>query len=78
MPGYMIDEVKIRAWNEGKLLVRAAPKSPSAAAAGGGGGGGWGRRPVEKTILLPGPIDATSAQALMTVHGQLYVRINDP
>jgi hypothetical protein len=70
MPGFMIDEVRIRAWDEGRLLIRAAPRDAQAAAL-------WGVQPVERNIALPGRIRANSAQALMTLHGQLYVRVND-
>jgi hypothetical protein len=30
-----------------------------------------------QVIRLPGRVRASSAQALMTLHGQLYVRVND-
>jgi hypothetical protein len=32
---------------------------------------------LHQVIRLPGRVRASSAQALMTLHGQLYVRVND-
>jgi hypothetical protein len=47
----------------------AAPSPPSASL--------WSMAAVEKVIQLPGRVRAASAQALMTLHGQLYVRVDD-
>lgn len=66
-----LDEVCVKAWNNGKVVIRAQPRDPAAAQL-------WGVRPLDTTIQLPGPVRADSAQALMTLHGQLYVRLNDP
>ena len=66
-------QVRIRAWDDGRVLIRAEPSNAQQAAL-------WGMAPVEYSVRLPvglGGIDATSAQALMTVQGQLYLRVND-
>ncbi len=70
MPGFMIDEVSIKAWDDGRMQIRAQPKEPRAGAL-------WGLKPIERLIQLPHAINAASAQALMTLHGQLFVRVND-
>lgn len=69
-PGYMIDEIKIKCWDDGRLLIKASPKDERNAQL-------WNIHPIERHIKLPGTVNARSAQALMTLHGQLYIRIND-
>jgi hypothetical protein len=112
LPGCCLEDVRIKAWDDGRLLIRAAlqPAAPdhdsaghtrgadSAAAAATAAGLQLGSRRdgkgvpdaagdasqadvgvqmVERLVQLPGRIAASSAGALMTHHGQLYVRVND-
>lgn len=69
-PGFQLDEISVKCWDSGKLLIRATPKDPAMAAM-------WGVTPMEKVVQLPRAVQASSAQALLTLHGQLYLRVND-
>ncbi|KXZ44794.1 hypothetical protein GPECTOR_62g909 [Gonium pectorale] len=70
IPGYQLSEVSVRAFDCGKLVIRAEPSDAGRAAL-------WGMTPICHLIQLPRRVRAVSAQALMTLHGQLYVRLND-
>ena len=70
VPGYQLEEVSVTAWNSGRLLITAMPRDPRAATL-------WGIEPIRREIQLPRGVRADSAQALMTLHGQLYVRVDD-
>lgn len=54
----------------GRLLISAKPRDARSAML-------WSMSPINKDIQLPKPVRADSAQALMTLHGQLYIRVND-
>ncbi|GLI67930.1 hypothetical protein VaNZ11_012257, partial [Volvox africanus] len=69
VPGYQIDEVSVRAYDSGKLIIRAQPHDIERA-------GLWGISPLCHIVQLPRAVRAESAQALMTLHGQLYIRVN--
>jgi HSP20 family molecular chaperone IbpA len=111
LPGCCLEDVRIEAWDGGRLLIRAAlqpaatgsagathgPAANSAAATATAAGqqlgdgqdaqeasagdavaqAGVGGQVVERVVQLPGRIAASTAGALMTQHGQLYVRVND-
>jgi hypothetical protein len=109
LPGCCLEDVRIKAWDDGRLLLRTAlqqPAATTAAAAAGNVHGAFadpaaaaaGVQPdagpemhpagvsntvwsdvqvIEKVVQLPGRIAANTARALMTHHGQLYVRMND-
>ncbi|KAL6755080.1 hypothetical protein V8C86DRAFT_2684172 [Haematococcus lacustris] len=68
-PGFTQEEVAVRAWDEGLLLVHASPLDPIQAEL-------WSMQAIHTLIKLPSRIKARSAQALMTLHGQLYVRVD--
>ncbi|GLC53718.1 hypothetical protein PLESTB_000779800 [Pleodorina starrii] len=65
-----MEEVSVRAYDCGKLIIRAHPLDAERAAL-------WSIAPLCHVIQLPRGVRADSAQALMTLHGQLYVRVND-
>ncbi|EFJ48286.1 hypothetical protein VOLCADRAFT_91035 [Volvox carteri f. nagariensis] len=67
--GYLLEEVSVRAYDYGKVIIQAQPRNSERAAL-------WGISPLRHVVQLPGAVHAESAQALMTLHGQLYVRIN--
>jgi hypothetical protein len=112
LPGCCLEDVRIKAWDDGRLLIRAALQpaatgsagsthafgaNPAAATANAAGlqlgdtclnrqgasaedaaqAAGVGVQTVERIVQLPGRIAASTAGALMTHHGQLYVRVND-
>ncbi|KAL4452081.1 hypothetical protein ABPG75_007743 [Micractinium tetrahymenae] len=68
LPGLSIDEVSVRCWSSGLVLIKADPRprrQPSSAAA-----------ELAAGIQLPSCVETRSAQAQFTAVGQLYVRIN--
>jgi hypothetical protein len=112
LPGCCLEDVRIKTWDNGRLLIRAAQQpaattsaanthgsgaNPAAAVADAGGlqlgsgclnrqgasaedaaqQAGAGVQMVERIVQLPGRIAASTAGALMTHHGQLYVRVHD-
>ena len=71
LPGIMLDELSIKCFNSGHMLIEASPRDPAYCEV-------WGVRPCRRRLTLPGPVQADTAQALMTLHGQVYIRVNDP
>lgn len=69
-PRGQMEEVSVRAYDSGKMIIRAVPHNTERAQL-------WGITPVCHVIKLPSAVRADSAQALMTLHGQLYIRISD-
>lgn len=74
IPGFSIDQVKIRAWNDGRMMIKGAQDQDQA--------GSHDltvqdqdHMTVTKVLQLPARIIAQSAQAVMTESGQLYVRV---
>lgn len=58
----------MQCWDSGKLLVSGQPSNEAEANA-------WGMRAIRHKIRLPRRVHARSAQALLTLHGQLYIRV---
>ena len=57
--------VRVKAWESGKLLVTHQTKTENAAEPS---------RPLKFRIRLPSEIGASTTQAIITLHGQLYIR----
>ncbi|GMH32480.1 hypothetical protein BSKO_00314 [Bryopsis sp. KO-2023] len=70
VPGFNMDELVIQCYNEGRVVVEGEPKDKAVAHL-------WGVESFRKEILLPTNIAAKSARALLTLHGQLYIRVTD-
>jgi hypothetical protein len=86
LPGCCLDDVRITAWDDGRLLLRVALHPAAAAAAAvphdvqqdtGPHTHAHEAQVMERLVQLPGRIAASTAGALMTHNGQLYVRVND-
>lgn len=66
-----MDEVSVVCFKDGLLRIRATKRDPDVAEL-------WNiPQRVCKDIRLPRPVNAHSAQALMTLNGQLFLRVND-
>ena len=68
--GYNIEDIRIRCFDEGRLLIRGEPHDKVAANL-------WAIKPLREEIKLQNRVDAGTARALMTLHGLLYIRVND-
>ncbi|GAX78891.1 hypothetical protein CEUSTIGMA_g6330.t1 [Chlamydomonas eustigma] len=68
--GYSAEEVRIHCWDQGRIVIWAEPREPRSHEL-------WRIKPIHREVKLPGPVIAATAQALMTLHGQLYIRVND-
>ena len=58
----------MKCWDNGKLVVAKVPKQSEANRR-------WGVAPSKHKILLPRPVHATTARAVVTLHGQLYMSV---
>ena len=58
----------VKCWNSGKLLVCQNPRESDANER-------WGIVPLKHKIRLPKPVEAHTARALVTLHGQLYISV---
>lgn len=67
LPGFSIDEVSVRAFSRGEVVIWARQ--------GQGEGCGGVVEEYREAVVLPSRVDASSAKALFTPSGQLYVRV---
>ncbi|CAI7797777.1 unnamed protein product [Closterium sp. NIES-54] len=65
VPGLLREEVRVQCEPAGKLVIAGEPEQPD---------NPWGVTPFKKVILLPAAINANQTSAVVTLHGQLYVR----
>eukprot|EP00897_Mesotaenium_endlicherianum_P005267 jgi/Mesen1/4769/ME000242S03942 len=65
VPGLLREEVRVQCEGGGKLVIAGEPEQPD---------NPWGVTPFKKVILLPSSINAHETSAVVTLHGQLYVR----
>eukprot|EP00850_Spirogloea_muscicola_P017542 SM000152S01530 [mRNA] locus=s152:74721:77179:+ [translate_table: standard] len=65
VPGLLREEVRVECEVGGRLVIAGEPEHPN---------NPWGVTAFRKVILLPCPIDAQATSAVVTLHGQLYVR----
>ncbi len=75
-------QIHVRCWSNGRVLIKADPPAAALLAAPAPlllheTGPGQQQEPLfQQMVQLPGRLDTHSAQALFTVHGHLYVRVN--
>eukprot|EP00803_Ostreobium_quekettii_P003597 evm.model.scf_580EXC.5 EVM.evm.TU.scf_580EXC.5 scf_580EXC:29932-32479(+) len=68
--GFTVEDIKISCLDVGRLLVRGKLGDEGTAEL-------WGIEPLHEEIDLGRRVSATSARAVMTLHGLLYIRVND-
>lgn len=66
VPGLLQEELRIQCEPGGLLVIIGEPEQLN---------NPWGVTPFKKVIKLPSPIDANSTSAVITLHGQLFVRV---
>ncbi|XP_024396670.1 uncharacterized protein [Physcomitrium patens] len=66
VPGLAREEVRIQCEPGGRLVIAGMPEDPE---------NPWGVTPFRKVISLPSRIDAHQTSAVVTLYGQLYVRV---
>ncbi|XP_078161925.1 AT-rich interactive domain-containing protein 3-like [Carex rostrata] len=65
VPGLLREEVQVKSDPSGRLVLSGEPEQPD---------NPWGVTPFKKVITLPSCIDAHNTSAVVTLHGQLFVR----
>ncbi|XP_068648316.1 AT-rich interactive domain-containing protein 6 isoform X2 [Aristolochia californica] len=65
VPGLLREEVRVQSDASGRLVISGDPEQPD---------NPWGVTPFKKVISLPSRIDAHQTSAVVTLHGQLFVR----
>ncbi|KAH7330840.1 hypothetical protein KP509_20G004900 [Ceratopteris richardii] len=66
VPGLLQEELRIQCEPGGLLVIIGEPEKLN---------NPWGVTSFKKVIQLPAPIDANSTSAVITLHGQLFVRV---
>ncbi|KAJ4758275.1 ARID/BRIGHT DNA-binding domain-containing protein [Rhynchospora pubera] len=69
VPGLLREEVQVKSDPSGRLVVSGEPEQPD---------NPWGVTPFKKVITLPSCIDPQNTSAVVTLHGQLFVRAPFP
>ncbi|KAG6482947.1 hypothetical protein ZIOFF_059586 [Zingiber officinale] len=65
VPGLLREEVQVQSDPAGRLIISGEPEHPD---------NPWGVTPFKKVITLPTRIDPYQTSAVVTLHGQLFVR----
>ncbi|XP_077210490.1 AT-rich interactive domain-containing protein 6-like isoform X2 [Tasmannia lanceolata] len=65
VPGLLREEVRVQSDPAGRLVISGEPEQPD---------NPWGVTPFKKVITLPSRIDPHQTSAVVTLHGQLFVR----
>ncbi|XP_058073374.1 AT-rich interactive domain-containing protein 6-like isoform X2 [Magnolia sinica] len=65
VPGLLREEVRVQSDPAGRLVISGNPEQPD---------NPWGVTPFKKVISLPSRIDPHQTSAVVTLHGQLFVR----
>lgn len=65
VPGLLRDEVHVQSDPAGHLIISGEPDQPD---------NPWGVTPFKKVITLPSRVDPHQTSAVVTLHGQLFVR----
>lgn len=69
LPGANFNEIQVHLQGpRGRLRIEANPQQPDDP---------WGVVPLCYNITLPGAVQESTARALMTLHGRLFVRLVD-
>ncbi|CAJ1930726.1 unnamed protein product [Sphenostylis stenocarpa] len=66
VPGLLREEVRVQSDPAGRLVISGEPEHPS---------NPWGVTPFKKVVSLPSRIDPHQTSAVVTLHGQLFVRV---
>lgn len=66
VPGLLREEVRIQCEGGGRLVIAGEPEQPE---------NPWGVTAFRKVINLPLRIDAHQTSAVVTLHGQLFIRV---
>ncbi|KAL8196547.1 hypothetical protein R6Q57_024842 [Mikania cordata] len=66
VPGLLREEVRVQSDPAGRLVISGQPEQLD---------NPWGVSPFKKVVSLPSRIDAHQTSAVVTLHGQLFVRV---
>ncbi|KAG5060874.1 hypothetical protein JHK87_001903 [Glycine soja] len=66
VPGLLREEVRVQSDPAGRLVISGEPEHPN---------NPWGVTPFKKVVSLPSRIDPHQTSAVVTLHGQLFVRV---
>lgn len=66
VPGLLREEVHVQSDPAGRLIISGDPDQPD---------NPWGVTPFKKVVTLPSRIDPHQTSAVVTLHGQLFVRV---
>ncbi|KAF6174194.1 hypothetical protein GIB67_033726 [Kingdonia uniflora] len=66
VPGLLREEVRVQSDPAGRLVITGDPEQPD---------NPWGVTPFKKVVTLPSRIDPHQTSAVVTLHGQLFVRV---
>ncbi|KAK6916935.1 Alpha crystallin/Hsp20 domain [Dillenia turbinata] len=66
VPGLLREEVRVQSDPAGRLVITGEPEHPD---------NPWGVTPFKKVVRLPSRIDPHQTSAVVTLHGQLFVRV---
>lgn len=66
VPGLLREEVRVQSDPAGRLVITGEPEQPD---------NPWGVTPFKKVVSLPSRIDPHQTSAVVTLHGQLFVRV---
>ncbi|GAB4847654.1 hypothetical protein Ancab_026716 [Ancistrocladus abbreviatus] len=66
VPGLLREEVRVQSDPAGRLVITGEPENPD---------NPWGVTPFKKVVSLPSRIDPHQTSAVVTLHGQLFVRV---
>ncbi|KGN55586.1 AT-rich interactive domain-containing protein 3-like [Cucumis sativus] len=66
VPGLLREEVRVQSDPAGRLVISGDPEHPD---------NPWGVTPFKKVVSLPSRIDPHQTSAVVTLHGQLFVRV---
>ncbi|KAK7386581.1 hypothetical protein VNO78_26914 [Psophocarpus tetragonolobus] len=66
VPGLLREEVRVQSDPAGRLVISGEPEQAD---------NPWGVTPFKKIVSLPSRIDTNQTSAVVTLHGQLFVRV---
>ncbi|CAO2840504.1 unnamed protein product [Amaranthus hypochondriacus] len=66
VPGLLREEVRVQSDPAGRLVISGEPENPD---------NPWSVTPFKKVVSLPSRIDPHQTSAVVTLHGQLFVRV---
>ncbi|CAN1305075.1 AT-rich interactive domain-containing protein 5 [Linum perenne] len=66
VPGLLREEVRVQSDPAGRLIITGQPEQLE---------NPWGVTPFKKVVSLPSRIDSLQTSAVVTLHGQLFIRV---